>query len=99
MTIVLVLALQVVGVTPTATEQAPIIDMHMHAGAPGAAAGAAPPCFPIAFGVPAPGPAKADDELLRSTLEAMRRHNVRLGFLSDSQLNVETWLAAAPDRF
>ena len=36
---------------------------------------------------------------LRLTLRAMERHNIVLGFLSDSLEDVFEWVKAAPDRF
>src|SRR5690349_1463249 len=80
-------------------QQLPIIDMHMHAGAPYVPNGEAAPCFPIGFCTPLPGGAKTGNELLQSTLEAMRRHNIVLAFVSDSRKNVDSWVALDPDRF
>lgn len=81
------------------SQQLPIIDMHMHADAPYVPNGEAAPCFPIGFCTPLPGGAKTGNELLQSTLEAMRRHDIVLAFVSDSRKNVDSWFAADPDRF
>ena len=100
------LALALAGMWPTglpAEEGPPIIDMHMHAnsltrrdaeGVP-----LSRPCNPRPCQGP-PARAKTDEDVLLLTLEAMDRHNIVLGFLSQWPLdNVYRWVDAAPDRF
>lgn len=80
-----------------AQERPPIIDMHMHA--PTTLSRPFRPCYPP----PCQGAARvsvSDEDPLRLTLQAMDRHNIVLGFLSDWPLdNVYRWVEAAPDRF
>lgn len=80
----------------------PIIDMHMHApqdvyGGPGYL-----PCYPRPCQGP-PRAAKSIDEVFDMTIDAMNRHNIVLGFLSDmSGADVDVvyqWANAAPGRF
>lgn len=80
----------------------PIIDMHMHApedvyGGPGYR-----PCYPR----PCQGPprvAESIDEVFSMTIDAMNRHNIVLGFLSNMPGGdisvVYQWANAAPGRF
>ena len=81
-------------------ERSPIIDMHMHIGAPlDLPAGAPAPCLPypcIRKGKATGSPT----ENLKKTLEAMDHYNIVRGFLSDIDLNeLQEWDAAAPGRF
>jgi uncharacterized protein len=81
------------------TAKRPIIDMHLHAftfkefGT-----------LPNGENVPNPATgkppeAKTDADILRLTLEAMDRYNIKLGVLSGRLETVYAWKAAAPDRF
>jgi len=81
----------------------PIIDMHLHA--QHADSGGQPLCLPVTtYGVenpvcddPVPAP-KTDDELVRATVETMRRRNV-YGVISGDTLElVRRFQNAAPDR-
>lgn len=88
---------------PVSTRQAkpPIIDMHMHARTGPAMVDGKPaprPCAPEPC-VGSPAMATAPGDPLRLTLDAMNRHNIVLGFLSDSIVNVFKWADAAPNRF
>lgn len=81
-------------------ERPPIIDMHMHTGAPlDLPADAPAPCLPQ----PCDGKGKAtatSSENLEKTLEAMDRYNIVKGFLSDLDLDeLREWAEAAPGRF
>jgi uncharacterized protein len=81
-------------------QRAPIIDMHMHIGAPmDLPAGAPAPCLP--FPCERQGKATASSaENFKKTLEAMDRYNIVKGFLSDVDMNeVKEWSKAAPGRF
>ncbi len=83
-----------------AQERPPIIDMHMHVGAPlDLPAGAPAPCLPH----PCEGKGKATaspEENLSKTLEAMDRYNIVLGFLSHfDRTELLEWSEAAPERF
>ncbi len=78
----------------------PVIDMHMHIGAPlDLPAGAPAPCLPqpcIRKGKATATPS----ENLKKTLEMMDRYNIVKGFLSDLDLNqLKEWTEAAPGRF
>ena len=79
----------------------PIIDMHMHARTAPALSDGKPaprPCMPE----PCAGAgrvAAVPGDLLRLTLEAMERHNIVLGFLSDALDSVFKWVDATPRRF
>ena len=70
------------------SQQLPIIDMHMHAGAPYVSNGEAAPCFPIGFCTPLPGGAKTDNELLQSTLDEEGAADEKLSAIS-LMLNAE----------
>src|SRR5262245_57945285 len=79
----------------------PIIDMHMHARLGPSMRDGKPaprPCSPDPC-TGAPSVAVAVGDPLRLTLEAMNRHNIVLGFLSDPLDNVFKWVDAAPGRF
>jgi len=81
-------------------ERPPIIDMHMHIGAPlDLPAGAPAPCLPQ----PCIRKGKAtanSSENLKKTVEAMDRYNIVKAFLSDLDLDeLRKWEAAAPGRF
>jgi uncharacterized protein len=87
-------------VTLFGQQRAPVIDMHMHIGAPlDLPAGAPAPCLPkpcIRKGKATATPA----ENLKKTLEIMDRYNIVKGFLSDLDLNqLKEWAEAAPGRF
>lgn len=77
----------------------PIIDMHMHTGLfHEIPAGTPSLCRPE----PCEGDTKAvaSKDLLKSSLEAMDRHNISKGFLSGVDWNLlQEWKASAPDRF
>jgi predicted TIM-barrel fold metal-dependent hydrolase len=84
-----------------AQQKPPIIDMHMHARMGPALRDSRPaprPCMPTPC-QGAPSVARAQGDPLRLTLEAMNRHNIVLGFLSDSLENVFQWVDAAPNQF
>lgn len=81
-------------------ERPPVIDMHMHIGAPlDLPAGAPAPCLPH----PCVGKGQAtgsSSENLKKTLQAMDRYNIVKGFLSALDLKeLREWAAAAPGRF
>ncbi len=81
-------------------ERSPVIDMHMHIGAPlDLSAGAPAPCLPqpcIRKGKATATPT----ENLKKTLEMMDRYNIVKGFLSDLDLKqLKEWTEAAPGRF
>jgi len=81
-------------------ERPPVIDMHMHIGAPlNLPAGAPAPCLPqpcIRRGKATASP----DENLRKTLELMTRYNIVKGFLSDLDLTqLQQWAEAGQGRF
>lgn len=81
-------------------EQPPIIDMHMHIGAPlNLPAGAPAPCLPSPC--IRQGTATANSsENLEKTLEAMERYNIVKGFLSHFDLQeLREWKETVPDRF
>jgi predicted TIM-barrel fold metal-dependent hydrolase len=81
-------------------ERPPIIDMHMHIGAPlDLPAGAPAPCLPQPCIRKGRASANSADNL-KKTLEVMDRYNIVKGFLSDLDLNdLREWSKAAPDRF
>ena len=77
-------------------EKRPIIDMHMHAYT----------FEEWAKGYRIPNPltgaepvAKTSADILRLTLEAMDRYNIKFGMLSGRLETVNAWKAKAPDRF
>lgn len=81
-------------------QRCPIIDMHMHIGAPlDLPAGAPAPCTPQ----PCVRKGKAtasSSENLKKTLEVMDRYNIVKGFLSDFEPGrLDEWAKAAPGRF
>jgi len=81
-------------------QRPPIIDMHMHIGAPlELSAGAPAPCLPQPCIRKGQATASASENL-KKTLEAMDRYNIVKGFLSDLDLNqLREWAEAAPGRF
>ena len=81
-------------------QRPPIIDMHMHIGAPlELSAGAPAPCLPQPCIRNGQATATASENL-KKTLEAMNRYNIVKGFLSDLDLNqLWEWAEAAPGRF
>jgi len=81
-------------------QRPPIIDMHMHIGAPlDLSAGAPAPCLPQPCMRKGQATATASENL-KKTLEAMDRYNIVKGFLSDLDLNqLREWSEAAPGRF
>jgi predicted TIM-barrel fold metal-dependent hydrolase len=100
---VLVVAVLVllVGSRSAAQQQGPIIDMHMHARMGPALRDGKPvprPCMPAPCNRQ-PAIAVERGDPLRLTLQAMDRHNIVLGFLSDPLENVFEWVNAAPNRF
>lgn len=81
-------------------DRPPVIDMHLHIGAPlDLPAGAAPPCLPKPC-IPKGEATASSAENLEKTLEIMDRYNIVKAFLSDlDRKELEKWAAAAPDRF
>ena len=81
-------------------DRPPIIDMHMHIGAPlNLPAGAPAPCLPQPCIRKGQATATPSDNL-EKTLEAMERYNIVKGFLSGLDLNeLRKWAEEAPDRF
>ena len=81
-------------------ERPPIIDMHMHIGAPlDLPAGAPAPCLPQPCNRKGKATANSSENL-KKTLEAMDRYNIVKGFLSDLDLDeLREWAEAAPGRF
>ena len=81
-------------------QRPPIIDMHMHIGAPMSLPPGAPaPCLPQPCIRQGHASASSADNLKR-TLEAMDRYNIVKGFLSDlDRGELSEWVKAAPDRF
>jgi predicted TIM-barrel fold metal-dependent hydrolase len=81
-------------------ERPPIIDMHMHIGAPlDLPAGAPAPCLPQPCNRKGKATANSSENL-KKTLEAMDRYNIVKGFLSDLDLDeLREWAQAAPGRF
>jgi len=84
----------------------PIIDMHMHANVPILNAQGEPLPRPCPLGLECRielGVAASGEDALQLTLEAMDRHNIVLGFLSqqDGQPleQLYSWIDAAPHRF
>ncbi len=77
----------------------PIIDMHLHAFTfeeHGTWSSANRPPHPTTGELPE---AKTNADILRLTLEAMDRYNIKVGVLSGRLETVYAWKAAAPDRF
>jgi predicted TIM-barrel fold metal-dependent hydrolase len=94
------LTLNLLSLTVFAQERPPIIDMHMHIGAPlDLPAGAPAPCLPspcIRQGTAT----ASSSENLEKTLEAMDRYNIVKGFLSHFNLKeLQEWNEAVPARF
>jgi hypothetical protein len=81
-------------------ERLPVIDMHMHIGAPlDLPAGGPAPCLPQPCVRQGHASANSADNLKR-TLEVMDRYNIVKGFLSDLDLSeLREWAKAAPDQF
>ncbi|PKA81992.1 hypothetical protein ATE92_0115 [Ulvibacter sp. MAR_2010_11] len=81
-------------------DRLPIIDMHMHIGAPlDLPAGAPAPCLPQPCVRKGQATADSSNNLIK-TLEAMDRYNIVKGFLSDVNVNeLQEWANAAPGRF
>jgi predicted TIM-barrel fold metal-dependent hydrolase len=81
-------------------ERPPIIDMHMHIGAPlELPAGAPAPCLPQPCNRKGKATANSSENL-KKTLEVMDRYNIVKGFLSDLHLDeLREWAKAAPGRF
>jgi len=74
----------------------PIIDVHMHAFTFEAWANGDRPPHPTTG---QPPEAKTSADILRLTLEAMDRYNIKIGVLSGRLETVYAWRAKAPDRF
>ena len=74
----------------------PIIDVHMHAFTFEAWSNGNRPPHPTTG---KPPEAKTSADILRLTLEAMDRYNIKVGVLSGSLETVHAWQARAPDRF
>ena len=74
----------------------PIIDMHMHALTFEAWSNGERPPHPTTG---KPPEAETSADILRLTLEAMARYNIKLGILSGRLETVYAWKAQAPDRF
>src|SRR5512135_289058 len=84
---------------PSTNESAakrPIIDAHMHAFTFEAWSNGNRPPHPTTG---KPPDAKTSGDILRLTLEAMDRYNIKIGVLSGSLETVYAWKAKAPDRF
>lgn len=81
-------------------EKPPIIDMHMHIGAPlDLPAGAPAPCLPQPCIRKGQASVNSADNL-KKTLEVMDRYNIVKGFLSDTNLHeLQEWSKAASGRF
>ena len=85
--------------SPSVVVKRPIIDMHLHAltfEEFGPSAKGTRPPNPITG---KPPEAKTSADLLRLTLEAMDRYNIKLGMLSGRLEAVYAWKAKASDRF
>ncbi len=74
----------------------PIIDMHLHALTFETPPFANRPPHPLTGNPPE---AKTTADLVRLTLEAMDRYNIKVGVLSGRLETVNEWKARAPDRF
>lgn len=79
---------------PAATR--PIIDMHLHALTFEAWSNGHRPPHPTTG---KPPEAKTSADILRLTVEAMNRYNIKVGVLSGRLETVYAWHAAVPDRF
>ncbi len=77
----------------------PIIDMHMHAFTFKEFGTSVNGDLPPVPTTGKPAEAKTDDDILRLTLAAMDRYNIRLGVLSGRLETVYAWKARAPGRF
>lgn len=80
----------------------PIIDMHMHARTAAVRDSVGTPvpipCMPEGC-VPHPTIVREDADVMGMALDAMERHNIVLGVVTDGALDrVDQWVAAAPDR-
>jgi predicted TIM-barrel fold metal-dependent hydrolase len=95
-----ILFLAQVSVNLFGQERPPVIDMHMHIGAPlDLPAGAPAPCLPQPCIRKGKATASPSDNL-KKTLEMMDRYNIVKGFLSDLDLGLlQEWAKAAPGRF
>ncbi len=93
----------VVAPPATAQDKPPIIDMHLHVLGPlprtDSGQIAPRPCLPHSWCEGVPTVAKKEEDVLTMTVEAMRRHNIVLGFLSGRADRVYEWVEAEPDRF
>ena len=81
------------------TGKRPIIDMHLHAitfEEQGIWSETERPPHPVSG---KPSEAKTDADILRLTLEAMDRYNIKLGVISGRLGTVYVWKVKAPDRF
>ena len=84
-------------------ERQPIIDMHMHARISAARTPsgqpANPPCMPAGC-TPLRTLVTSDADVMTLALDAMRRHNIVLGVVTDANLeDVYAWVAADRSRF
>ena len=87
-----------------AQQKPPIIDMHMHTRTgpiPRTASGEIVPrmCLPHSWCESAPTVAGSAEEVRTLTLEAMRRNNIVLGFLSGKVDQVYEWTDDTPNLF
>ena len=80
----------------TSATKRPIIDMHLHALTFEEPPFANRPPHPLTGNPPE---AKTTADLVRLTLEAMDRYNIKVGVLSGRLETVHEWKAKAPDRF
>lgn len=78
------------------TAKRPIIDAHMHAFTFEAWSNGTRPPHPTTG---RPPEAKTSADIVRLTLEAMDRYNIKIGVLSGRLETVYAWKAKAPDRF
>jgi uncharacterized protein len=94
------LFLGLLSITLFGQQRPPIIDMHMHIGAPlDLPAGAPAPCLPQPCDRKGKATANSSENLKR-TLEAMDRYNIVKGFLSHfDPKELQEWGKAAPGRF
>src|SRR5512146_2498691 len=84
------------GARDGAAAKRPIIDMHMHAFTFEVWSQGTRPPHPTTG---KPPEAKTSADILRLTLEAMDRYNIKIGVLSGRLETVYAWKAKAPDRF